>query len=136
MTKCRKISQRLFETVHSPCEDRFLTFFGHKCFARCRAHWGRNSGPLAQRAQMSLGGLSTLEGPRSPKWGRRRVKIVEKRVDLTRFWLRFGLFCAPEADAERAQELISNSFATLGPKGPNDTCSKARESQVSNLSDL
>ena len=72
------------------------------------------------------------------KYGGSKIKIRKKIVlpkagpkkwaILTRFRLRFGLFGPPllRGSGNSFQTL----FATLGLKGPNDPCSRARQSQL------
>ena len=76
----------------------------------------------------SLGPLGP-GGPKSPKRSRERVKIDYSSTISTRFRLRFGLFGAP--GSRGPGDSCSDFFLTLGPKGPNDPCSRQTGSQSS-----
>ena len=84
---------------------------------------------VGKRVRNEFPGPLGPQGPKSRKRGRKKkVKMVEKQSILTPFRLRFRLF------GPRGQEAPGTHFRTLflalGPKGPNDPCSRARESQM------
>ena len=87
-------------------------------------------GPLGPKLENES--ENEFPGPLGPR-AQKRVHIVEKQSILTLFRLRSRLF-GPRA--KRPRELILGSFfPTLGSEGPNDPCSRARESQLFGVSD-
>ena len=64
-------------------------------------------------------------GQKSRKQRRTRVNIVEKQSILTLFDFVFD-FVGPGAERPHFRTL----FPTLGPKGPNDPCSRSRASRL------
>ena len=100
-------------------------------------HWASNFcllqgsfgpfGPkVANRVRKWVPGPSRPRGPKSPKRSRKRVKIDYFSTILTLFRLRFGLFGRWGRDSLGTH--FRTLFATFGPKGPNDPCSRARDS--------
>ena len=95
-------------------------------FACYRGHLGPK---VEKKSENESPGPLGPGGPKSPNQSRKRVKIVKKESILTRFRLRFGL-CGPPGPRGPGDS-FSDFFSTLGPKGPNDPCSRQTGSQGS-----
>ena len=88
----------------------------------------RPCGPkVTSKSKNEFPGLSA-SGPKNVQNGGERVKIDYFSTILTLFRLCFGLFCALKPRGPGTH--LPTLFATLGPKGPNDPCSRSRESLV------
>ena len=107
-----------------------------KTFARYRGHLGPLGPKLEKESENDfpgpLGpGAPRPRGPKSRNRIRKRVKIDCFLTILPLFRLRFRLFWAWGQEAPGTH--FPTLFLTLGPEGPNDPCSRARESQCLSL---
>ena len=78
---------------------------------------------VAKRVRNEFQGLVGPRGPKSPKLSRKRVKIDHFSTILTLLWLRFDFL------DRWGREVPKSHFASLGPKRPNDPCSRPKFSQ-------
>ena len=114
----RMVTLRNFKNSLEACEN----------FCPLQGSFGPFRPKVGKRVQKWVPGASRPRGPKSRKRSRKRVKIDCFSTILTLFRLRFRLFGPRGREAPGTH--FRTLFPTLGPKGPNDLCSRQKFSQL------